>query len=434
MIRLWSAGVVRPPLVIHHQRVTPGGVEWGSDMTERSVAPRRTPSGVGAGPMPERLRILLVEDDEGDAFLVRELLSETEAPFDLMVATSLRDAAPMMAGVQCVLLDLGLPDAEGIDGLRRLLAMAGSAAVCVLTGRSDEHLGVAALAEGAQDYLVKGQVDGVLLVRALRYAVERKRSDENTRRLREVELRQAESSRLERGLLPQPLMQTTRVAVHTFYRPGRALGLLGGDFFDVVQVGADRLHVIVGDVCGHSVDEAALGVELRVAWRALVLAGVPDEKILGALEQVLMTERRAREVFATVASVVINLETNRVTVRLAGHPPPVLLAEGRAGPVNARTGIVLGVRPTPTPASDVEFPGDDWSLLMYTDGLIEGHTGVGNERLDVQGLCALLDEPAAREVPLPALPAWLVGRAEEANGGPLADDVAMLLISRGAGR
>jgi len=71
---------------------------------------------------------------------------------------------------------------------------------------------------------------------------------------------------------------------------------------------------------------------------------------------------------------------------------------------------------------------------MYTDGLIEGHTGVGDERLDVSGLCDLIAEPAAREVPLPALPAWLVGQAEQGNGGPLADDVAMLLISRGGGR
>ena len=401
-------------------------------MTERSVAPRTITGGLG--PDAARLRILLVEDDEGDAFLVRELLTEAEAPFDLVVATTLRDAGPLMRGIECVLLDLGLPDAEGIDGLRRLLAIAGSAAVCVLTGRSDEHLGVAAVAEGAQDYLVKGQVDGVLLIRALRYAVERKRADENARRLREVELRQAESARLERGLLPLPLMDPTRVAVYTFYRSGRAMGLLGGDFFDVVQVGDDKLHLIVGDVCGHGVDEAALGVELRVAWRALILAGVSDEHVLSALEQVLMTERRAREIFATVASVCIDLAGNRATVRLAGHPPPILLADGRARPVAARTGIVLGVRPTPTPVTDVEFTGDDWSLLMYTDGLIEGHAGLGGERLDVTGLCALLAEPGAAAVPLAALPAWLVGRAEQANGGPLADDVAMLLISRGGGR
>ncbi|MFC4065716.1 PP2C family protein-serine/threonine phosphatase [Actinoplanes subglobosus] len=399
-------------------------------MTERSLAPRTY-----ATEQLERLRILLVEDDEGDAFLVRELLTEAGAPFDLTIASSLREARGLLVGVECVLLDLGLPDAEGIDGLRKLLAVAEGAAVCVLTGRSDEHLGVQAVAEGAQDYLVKGQVDGVLLIRSLRYAVERKRADENARRLREAELREAESARLERGLLPKPLKRDDfGLAVEPFYRSGRAMGLLGGDFYDVIQVGDDRLHVIVGDVCGHGVDEAALGVELRVAWRALVLAGVPEEQVLPSLEQVLMSERRAREVFATVASAVIDLPGNKATVRVAGHPPPVVLSGGRAAPVDVRRGIVLGVRPAPTPATELEFEGHDWSMLMYTDGLIEGRTGAGNERLDVGGLCKLLGEPDAHHLPLPVLPQWLVSRADEDNGGPLTDDVAMLLISRGGGR
>ncbi|GLZ61767.1 MULTISPECIES: PP2C family protein-serine/threonine phosphatase [Micromonospora] len=385
-------------------------------------------------PPAERLRVLLVEDDEGDAFLVGELLAETNSMIDLMVATSLREARQRIGDVDCVLLDLGLPDAQGLDGLRQLLEMASGAAVCVLTGRTDEHLGVVAVAEGAQDYLVKGQVDGVLLTRALRYAVERKRADENARRLREVELRQAESARLERGLLPQPLMTTDQVTVHTFYRPGRHAALIGGDFFDVVQTHPDRLDLIVGDVCGHGVDEAALGVELRVAWRALVLAGVPDDEVLPALEQVLMSERRLQEIFATVASVRLDLDANRATVRLAGHPPPLLLSGGRVAPVPAPGGRLLGVRPRRPIAYDLEFDTDDWSLLMYTDGLIEGRVDAGDERLDVPGLSGLLGEPANRSVSLPELPAWLVGRAEQLNGGPLADDVAMLLVSRGGGR
>ncbi|MGW5558820.1 PP2C family protein-serine/threonine phosphatase [Micromonospora sp. NPDC003944] len=385
-------------------------------------------------PPGERLRVLLVEDDEGDAFLVSELLAETNSMIDLLVATSLREARQRIGDVDCVLLDLGLPDAQGLDGLRQLLEMSSGAAVCVLTGRTDEHLGVVAVAEGAQDYLVKGQVDGVLLTRALRYAVERKRADENARRLREVELRQAESARLERGLLPQPLMTTDQVAVHTFYRPGRHAALIGGDFFDVVQTHPDRLDLIVGDVCGHGVDEAALGVELRVAWRALVLAGVPDDEVLPALEQVLMSERRLQEIFATVATVRLDLAASRATVRLAGHPPPLLLSGGRVVPVPAPGGRLLGVRPRRPIAYDLELDTDDWSLLMYTDGLIEGRVGAGNERLDVPGLSGLLDEPANRSVTLPELPAWLVGRAERLNGGPLADDVAMLLVSRGGGR
>ena len=199
----------------------------------------------------------------------------------------------------------------------------------MLTGRTDEHLGIAAVAEGAQDYLVKGQVDGVLLTRALRYAVERKRADENARRLREVELRQAESARLERGLLPQPLMTTDEVAVHTLLPAGPATRRCSAATSSTSsRPGPTRSHLIVGDVCGHGVDEAALGVELRVAWRALVLAGVPDDEVLPALEQVLMSERRLQEIFATVAHRPPR-PGRQPGHRTAGRPPAAAAARRR---------------------------------------------------------------------------------------------------------
>ncbi|GGJ98061.1 hypothetical protein GCM10010123_30160 [Pilimelia anulata] len=379
---------------------------------------------------PRRLSVLLIEDDASDAFLVRELLDEVDAPIALGVAASIAEARSRLDAVDCVLLDLGLPDAHGLAGLRAVLDLAHHAAVCVLTGLHDEHLGEAALAEGAQDYLVKGQVDGVLLSRAVRYAVERKRADENARRLHEADLRQAESARLERGLLPQPLMESARLDVRSFYRSGRQRGLIGGDFFDVVQTAPDRVHLMVGDVCGHSVEEAALGVELRVAWRALTLAGVPEEAVLPAVEQVLMSERRAPEIFATAATVVLDLAAGRATVRLAGHPPPLLLDPAGATPLPAPSGRLLGVVPRRPDPYTVDLPAR-WSLLLYTDGLIEGRSGVGEERLDLPGLCGLLAEAERTAVRGPALPGWLVGRAEAANGGPLADDVAILLASGG---
>src|SRR5262245_13753863 len=104
------------------------------------------------------LRVLLVEDDKADAFLVRELLDEVQAPVELSVTTTLAGAERAMASqsADCVLLDLGLPDAQGLDGLRRLLRLASSTAICVLTGLGDDQLGTAAMAEGAQDYLIKG--------------------------------------------------------------------------------------------------------------------------------------------------------------------------------------------------------------------------------------------------------------------------------------
>jgi serine phosphatase RsbU (regulator of sigma subunit) len=413
--------------------------------TSRPERPSVTPSAPPA-PVPatdpatdpardreRRLRVLLVEDDETDAFLVRELLAEVRAPFDLRVATSMARARDILDGVDCVLLDLGLPDASGLPGLRDLLAIT-DAAVCVLTGLEDEHLGIAAVGEGAQDYLVKGQVDGVLLSRAVRYAVERKRADENALRLREAELRTAESARLERGLLPQPLLTTDAVQLETFYRPGRHQALLGGDFFDAVQTAPERIDLVVGDVCGHDVDGAALGVELRVAWRALKLASVADDVVFPAVEQVLMTERDSPEVFATLAGVSLDLSRSQAAVRLAGHPPPLLISRGRATPFRVQPGMVLGVLPgQPYPLGVFPLEADDWALLTYTDGLIEGRVD-GVQRLGVEGLCDLIAEYDPDPANLAGLPAFLVSRAEDLNEGPLSDDVAMLLVTKGGRR
>jgi serine phosphatase RsbU (regulator of sigma subunit) len=350
--------------------------------------------------------VLLVEDDEADAFLVRELLDEVQAAVELSAATSLAEAARRIGAADCVLLDLGLPDAQGLEGLRRLLAVAGGAAICVLTGLGDDHLGAAAVAEGAQDYLIKGQVDGTLLARAIRYAVERKRADENARRLHQVELEQKESARLERGLLPQPLLRTSEVKVHTFYQAGRGTEL-GGDFYDVVQTSPGRLAMMVGDVCGHGVDAAALGVELRVAWRALILAGVDDDAVLPAIEQVLVSERRGPEVFATLAMVTVEIGTGEASVRLAGHPTPLLLAGGEAEPVPARHGPVLGVfESSQRPATRFRLGGPDWALLMYTDGLIEGRAGPGDKRLDITGLRDHNTSAPARQLPRAGPARW----------------------------
>jgi serine phosphatase RsbU (regulator of sigma subunit) len=355
------------------------------------------------------------------------------------VVETLSEALPHLSEVDCVLLDLGLPDATGLAGLRQLLRADSRVAVCVLTGLADEPLGIAALAEGAQDYLVKGKVDGVLLTRAVRYAVERRRAEENARRLREVELSAAESARLERGLLPQPLIQQTPgVQVHTFYRPGRK-GVLGGDFYDVIQTAPDRLSLLVGDVSGHGVEEAALGVELRAAWRALTLAGVPDTTLLTALERVLITERRAEEIFATLATLDVRLDgAVRGTVRLCGHPPPLVMVGDSVRPVEGEPQLMLGVLPgIQYPPLQFTLPDRGWAVLLYTDGLIEGRVDDPDEedaRLGVDGLIELVRGYRRRGAPMSELADWLVGQAEERNGGALADDVAMLVLTDAATR
>ena len=77
------------------------------------------------------------------------------------------------------------------------------------------------------------------------------------------------------GCCPKPLLRDDFVAGPAYYRPGRNLAVLGGDFYDVVEMPDGRVRAVIGDVMGHGPDEAALGVHLRVAWRSLVLADVP---------------------------------------------------------------------------------------------------------------------------------------------------------------
>jgi two-component system cell cycle response regulator len=124
--------------------------------------------------------VLLVEDNEVDVALVRALLAESAGKSCHLTSVSrLTDARAYLlsAGADCVLLDLSLPDGEGLETLEVVLATAPEVPIIVLSGLQDEEVTMVALNEGAQDYLVKGQVDGESLWRSIRYAVERKRAE-----------------------------------------------------------------------------------------------------------------------------------------------------------------------------------------------------------------------------------------------------------------
>lgn len=378
------------------------------------------------------MRVLLVEDDEGDAFLVRELLLDAGSDIELTRVRTLAEAVNALPDtVDCVLLDLGLPDATGLDGLRALLEISPNIAVLVLTGLADEHRGTQAVAVGAQDYLVKGSIDGQLLTRAIRYAVERKRADESVRRLYASEARAAENARLERGLLPEPLVSSDWLDVVPRYRPGRHQSLLGGDFYDVVECQDGAIFALVGDVAGHGPDEAALGVCLRIAWRTLVLAGAAPDTIFGAMHDVLVSERSSDEVFATVAMVRLDPESGVLRLWRAGHPMPVVLEGPQAAPVDdSGAGMALGILDGGVWEPTEREVGRDATLLLFTDGLVEGfdHRQPG-QRLGESALYELIDELRARGLAAEALLDALLAEVQELNGGELTDDVAVVLLS-----
>ena len=133
------------------------------------------------------LQVLLVEDNSGDARLLREMFSnESAGSFELTHVLRLSEALSLLAkgGIDIVLLDMGLPDGHGLDTVRRAHAIAPGVPLIVLTGLDDEALAAEAMKEGAQDYLIKGEIENRALPRALRHSIERQRMQSETELIR----------------------------------------------------------------------------------------------------------------------------------------------------------------------------------------------------------------------------------------------------------
>jgi len=130
----------------------------------------------------KKIKILLIEDNPGDVRLMEEMLKEAgDDQFELKHADrlSLGQECLSKGKFDVILLDLGLPESQGLPTLDKILSLASKVPIVVLTGSiADEMIGVTAVQKGAQDYLTKGQLDSKLLVRAIRYAIERKRTEE----------------------------------------------------------------------------------------------------------------------------------------------------------------------------------------------------------------------------------------------------------------
>lgn len=387
------------------------------------------------------VRVLIVDDDDGDALLVEELFADSALDVTLDRARSIDEALGRL-DVDCILLDLGLPDSSGLAGVERIHATGTGAALVVLTGMTSTDLGVEAVAAGAQDYLVKHEVDADLLARSVRYAVQRRLSDEQARTIYKSSVRAQETARLERALLPTPSIVDQRLSVLVGYLPGGD-GLLGGDFYDVVEREDGSLACVIGDVAGHGPDEAALGATLRTAWRTLVLADVEPERILPLLERVMLNERSRPETFTTLCQLVISADRTSADLYLAGHHAPILVSDQSRAIDPTHRGRALGIPvDSPWSAQRLELDGS-WWLMLYTDGLLEATVREpvedsprveddprrdrgGRSRIGIDGLLAAVS--AEFRDGTDELVERILRTVHAVHGGRLVDDAAVLIL------
>src|SRR5262245_22141201 len=347
-------------------------------------------SPTGNGPV----LVLLVEDNTGDARLIREFIIESGgSAFEVEWVKRLDAAMDRLGsnGIGVVLLDLSLPDSRGIESFLKLHAHAPGVPVVVLTGLADETLAVQAVHEGAQDYLVKGQGDGRLLVRALRYAVERsaiatqlaRYAEELRRKNAQMEADIHMAREIQQVFLPQQYpvfppsasLEQSALRFHHRYQPAAAVG---GDFFTVFPISDTAAGVFICDVMGHGLRAALITAVLRGLVEELKPVAADAGKFLTEINRGLhaILRRTDQVLMATAFYLLLDARDGEARFASAGHPSP-LLVRRRAGKVQTleeidpRHGPAMGLFDKsvyPTCRCAVE-EGD--LLVLFTDGLYE---------------------------------------------------------------
>jgi PAS domain S-box-containing protein len=240
------------------------------------------------------------------------------------------------------------------------------------------------------------------------------------------------SRRLQNGLLPVLSLHDQALLLRTRYQAGQERALLGADFYDALELPDGTVATLIGDVAGHGPDEAAVGVALRAAWRGLVLSGHGPGPVLDGLDKVLVWNRPSEEMFTTVCCTWISPDRTRVTLALAGHPPPLLVSAGQVRVEEVPGGPALGIHDDgyAWEAKTLEV-GDAWTLLCYTDGLVEGLQAPGSvDRFGIDALVETVARLLAADDDLDAMLDGVLAVVRGANGGELSDDVAILCCSQ----
>jgi sigma-B regulation protein RsbU (phosphoserine phosphatase) len=318
------------------------------------------------------LRVLLVEDNLGDARLIHWMLQPEQDRFELIVADSLAAALARLGeeSFSVALLDLSLPDSQGLETFRAVSARFPRLPIVVLTGLSDETTAIRAVEEGAQDYLVKGQVLDRHLIHALSYAIGRQQ------RQQLVEQRQGSSAsdirtvhEIQQHLFPQQAPSCPNIDVHGACFPAAAAG---GDYFDYLPWSDGRLGVVIGDVTGHGLGPALLMMATRAYLRAFAQTQTNIGQVLTLANRALADDVSEGR-FVTLLLAQLERSGRLLRYASAGHCAGYVLdPSGAVRSILYSTGLPLGIRADGDFAVAPEVRLDVGEMVvLWTDGIVE---------------------------------------------------------------
>ena len=311
----------------------------------------------------QEIKILLVEDNLGDARLIREALSETEK-----IDANIKHVVRLVELEKCVsnekydliILDLTLPDATGIETVTRTSQIAPESAIIVLTGINDEDLAVKAVQEGAQDYLVKGHADVKVLERVILYALER-----NQARIRISVLR----DELQRALLEIDEELEISASIQR----------------KIIQLDDHSTAFVIADGSGHSVHAAFLSIMFKLALKHQIPQVDGPKGLIESINNELQPFF-LDNMFFTAFTAWVNLKEMVLTYSTAGHPAQYLLCPKKKKIIKLKNkGIPLCINlNTVYEDTRVKIEHGD-KIILFTDGIFEcfNERGIkfGEERL-----------------------------------------------------
>jgi len=348
------------------------------------------------------VKVLLIEDNPGDARLI-ELMLADEAPglFETEWVQDLRSGRGRLneGRFGLVLLDLSLPDSHGLDTFLQLQAIAPQLPIIVLSGSRDTTMALQAVHEGAQDFLIKGQVDGQLLVRAMRYAIERKSLTEQLAHYAsELRSKNAQleadfnmAREIQQIFLPHQYPVVPRGAPPSAaalkfchrYLPAAAVG---GDFFNIFPVGDTAAGVFVCDVMGHGMRAALVTAIMRGLLEELMPVAADAGRFLYEINRSLHAIlRRTREPFiATAFYLIADVATREIRYASAGHPSPLSIErpQQHVEPLknwDARHGPALGLFERPAYATCPHPISGGEVFFLCTNGCYEANSSRNEE-------------------------------------------------------
>ncbi len=338
--------------------------------------------------MQELIKVLLIEDNRVEARQTQQWLGEAnDGFFEVTWVEQLKQGLERIAagGIDIVLLDLNLPDSQGLETFVKLHDQEPDIPIVVLTGEYDEAIGTSAIEKGAQDYLIKTQANSASLAHVLHYALGRHRAHLEqlaTERRRQ----QAEMAReVQLRMLPQFRPEVPGYDFQDYYK---AAGHVGGDYFSYWKLPDQRIAISIADVCGKGISAALTMAELCSEVRHCLETTLSADIMVSRLNR-HFCERNS---FITFTLCILDQFEHTLTVVNAGHMPPLrraMASECVESLPLLSCGLPLGVQPDEVYAVEVFDikPGD--LFLMCTDGITEMF-GASKELYGQQNLVELL--------------------------------------------